>query len=219
MVVLLPDIRALALLLAAALATPAMAAAAKEQELKLSSATFSINSQSNTVRMTTVSIANTDGTMTITAQKAVAKGVELNFTDSEVEFTGTVHIHFQDGDLDSDTARVRFLNNQVDNAHAVGGPAKFSQLPAGDTQRREGHANTIDFDAAHGKLHFSGAVWFFDGRNEMNPGSLTYGLIDKSIDADRVRMTIRQAPGKTTPAAVPVPAPATAPAPATGPAK
>jgi lipopolysaccharide transport protein LptA len=210
MAVLLPDTvrRGLALLLAAALTAPAPAAATKDQELKVVSDTFRIDSTANTVRMTNVTISNVQGTMTIAAQKAVAKGVELNFNDSEIEFSGAVHIHFQDGDLDSDTAHVKFVSNQVDSAHAVGAPAKFSQLPAGDVQRREGHANIIDYDAGHAKLHFSGAVWFFDGRNEMNPGTLTYGLVDKSIDADRVRMTIRQGqtPARATPA---VPAPAT----------
>jgi lipopolysaccharide export system protein LptA len=97
----------------------------------------------------------------------------------------------------------------------VGTPATFSHLLKGATQRSQGHAQTIDYDAGKSQLRLSGAVWYSDGRNDINTSSLNYNMADRSIDSnpgagERVQLHLLLGSGTTAtkPAAKPTPSPA-----------
>jgi lipopolysaccharide transport protein LptA len=209
MVALPPDTRRwlLPLLAMASLGASARDAIESDQELIVDSDGTQINLQANTLRMKNVSISNAQGTMTIKAQEATARGVELNLNNSEWEFRGAVHIHFEGGELSADTARVNFSGNRIGTAQVVGAPAQFSHQPPGVSQRVQGRANTINYDVAHESIRLSGSAWFFDGRNELNTKTLVYNLADRSVDsetgtddASRVRTIIRTGKSRSAPA-------------------
>lgn len=181
--------------------------AGTDQELIVDSDGTQINLQANTLSMKNVSISNAQGTMSIKAMEATAHGVELNLDNSEWEFRGGVHIHFEGGELDADMARVNFTGSNIGSAQVEGLPAQFSHQAAGAAQRVQGRANTINYDVAHGLIRLSGSAWFFDGRNELNTAAVVYNLTDRSVDvASRVRTIIRSATSKKSPAPVPDPA-------------
>jgi lipopolysaccharide transport protein LptA len=169
----------------------------------------------NTLQLRNVVMKNMDGTMLIRAQEARAHSAELSSKDSEWEFSGDVHIEVDGATLDSATGTVSLKSNHLDSAHVAGTPARFSHLIKGATQRSQGHALTIDYDAGKSLLHLAGDVWYSDGRNDINTASLNYNMNDRSIDSnpgdgERVLLHLQLGDGST-PAA-----PATTPPPASG---
>jgi lipopolysaccharide transport protein LptA len=172
----------------------------------------------NTMQLRNVVMKNKDGTMLISAQEAKAHSVELTSKDSQWEFSGAVHIEVDGAILDSATATISLKANRLDSAHVVGTPATFSHLLKGATQRSQGHARTIDYDAAKSQLHLAGGVWYSDGRNDINTATLNYNMNDRSIDSnpgagERVLLHLQLGDGST-PATRPAPKPATTPPPA-----
>jgi lipopolysaccharide transport protein LptA len=160
-----------------------------------------IDYEGNTLKLGNVIIANGLGTMMIRAQEATAHGVELSFNDSVWEFRGDVHIEVEDAILDATTATVTFTANRLGSALVVGEPAQFSHQLKGTTQRNQGHAATIEFDARKAQVLMAGGAWYSDGRNEVNTPTLVYSLADRSLEhtvaeGERVRMTIRPGTGK-----------------------
>jgi lipopolysaccharide transport protein LptA len=156
----------------------------------------SIDYEAHTLRITRPSIANQQGTMLIRANEAVAHSVELSFNNSEWEFIGDVHIEIDGVVLDAATATGKFKANRLDSALVVGTPAQFSHLLKGSSQRNQGRANSIEFDAARAQVRLVGDAWYSDGRNEIRAPRHTYNLVDRSLESeglagDRVRMTIR----------------------------
>ncbi len=182
-----------------------------------------IDYQRNTMQLKKIVMTDKLGTMLIRAQDAKAHSVDLSAKDMQWEFSGDVHIEFNGATLDSATATVSFKDNMLESAHAVGAPAQFSHLLKGATQRSQGRAHTIDYDAAKSQLHLAGGVWYSDGTNEINTSTLNYNLANRSIDSnpgtgERVRLHLQLGKGTVTPApkAAPPPtgaAPATAPGP------
>jgi lipopolysaccharide transport protein LptA len=186
-----------------------------------------VDYQRNTLQLKNIVMTDKEGTILIRAQDAKAHSVELSAKDMQWEFSGDVHMEFNGATLDSATATVSFKNNLLDNAHAVGTPAQFSHQLKGATQRSQGHARTIDFDAAKSQLHLAGGVWYSDGTNDINTSSLNYNLADRSIDSnpgagERVRLHLQLGKGTVTPApkaSTPPPAGAAPATTAPGPAK
>ncbi len=140
----------------------------------------------------------------------------------QLEFSGNVHIEVDGAILDSATATVSVKANRLDNAHVVGAPAQFSHLLKGATQRSQGRARNIDYDAAKSQLRLSGAVWYSDGRNDINTSTLNYNMSDRSIDSnpgagERVLLHLQLGDGNA-PGSRPAPKPATpaTPPPAAG---
>jgi len=175
-------------------------------------------SASNTLELRDgIIITNRQETMMIRAKEANAQGVELSFNNSQWEFSGDVHIEVDGAVLDADTATVRFTANRLGNARVVGSPAKFSHVLKGSTQRNQGRAGTIDYDAGKSLLRLDGGAWYSDGRNEITSPFLVYNLADRSLEkeareGERVILTIR--PGtSSTPAPAPTPPPASPPSP------
>jgi lipopolysaccharide transport protein LptA len=199
----------------------AIAAAAQvrsDDQIAIDGVDLRIDYGRNTLQMRNVVMKNRDGTMLITAQEAKAHSVELSARDMQWDFIGDVHIEVDGATLDAATATVNIKANGLDSAHAVGNPAQFSHLLKGATQRSQGHARNIDYDAGKSQLHLSGAVWYSDGRNDINTSTLNYNLADRSIDSnpgagERVQLHLQLDSGTTVtkPAPKPAPVPATIP--------
>jgi len=165
-------------------------------------------------------ITNRQETMMIRAREADAQGTELSFNNSQWEFRGDVHIEVDGAVLDAATATVRFSSNRLGSARVVGSPATFSHVLKGSTQRNQGRAGKIDYDAGKSLLRLDGGAWYSDGRNEITSPFLVYNLADRSLEkeareGERVILTIRPgtSPSQTSPApSPPSPAPTTPPA-------
>jgi len=192
-----------------------------DDEITIEGENLRIDYGRSTLQMSNVIMKNRDGTMLIRAQEAKSRGVELSARDMQLEFSGNVHIEVDGAILDSATATVTVKNNRLETAHAVGTPAQFSHLLKGATQRSQGRARNIDYDAARSQLRLSGAVWYSDGRNDINTSTLNYNMSDRSIDSnpgagERVLLHLQMgdgnAPGSKAPPKSATPAtPATTP--------
>jgi lipopolysaccharide transport protein LptA len=142
------------------------------------------------------------GAVRITAERAQASG--LDFEDSGWEFSGAVRIQLTDGELASDTARVRFAKGEIQSATATGAPATFEQRR--EAELAKGHANRIDYDLGRGTVELAGDAWLSDGRNEITGATLVYSTENQRvISREQVVITIQPH------APEPVPAPTSAP--------
>jgi lipopolysaccharide transport protein LptA len=188
-----------------------------DDEITIDGVDLRIDGVRNTMQLRNVVMKNKAGTMLVRAQEAKAHSVELSSKDMQWEFSGDVHMEVDGATLDSATAVVVLKDNRLDTAHAVGTPAQFSHLPKGATQRSQGRARNIDYDAGKSMLHLTGSVWYSDGRNDINTSTLNYNMNDRSIDSnpgagERVLLHLQLGNGNTTPA----PKPATPTPPASG---
>ena len=156
-------------------------------------------------------ITITQGDIRITAERAVATGVD--FEDSRWEFSGTVRIKTVEAQLASETARVRFSKGEIQSASITGAPATFEQKREDKLAR--GRANRIDYDLGRGAVEFAGDAWLSDGRNEVAGATLVYSTASGSVNSSEpVKFTIK--PGETAAqpqSQPPAPAPAQPPAP------
>lgn len=193
--------------LAMATAGPAWAGAAGG-EFVINADGIQIDYANNTLRMPNVDILQeSPRRMRIRAEEAVAKGSEPKFDNSEWEFKGAVRIEFADGELEADSATVRFAGNQLAHALVTGAPARFSHQIKGSSRRSQGRARTIEYDLPRNRLRLAGGAWYSDGSNEVETEALVYNLADRSVQNERgpnpenrVRMTIRpEKPGTEKP--------------------
>ncbi len=122
-------------------------------------------------------ITITQGAIRITADRAVATG--LDFEESRWEFSGSVRITMPDGALASDTARVRFSGGLIASATVTGAPATFEQQRA--EEHAQGRANRIDYDLGRGAVEFAGDAWLFDGRTEITGATLVYSTANQRV--------------------------------------
>lgn len=200
---------ALCLLLAPAATLQAGAAPAGEFQIEADG--LQLDYAANTLRMPNIVIRqqSPQGNLLIRAREATARGTEPSFENSQWTFTGDVHIEYQDGVLDADTARLSFSGNRLQRAQVDGSPARFSHQPRGSSQRNQGSAQRIEMDVARQRVRLSGNAWYTDGRNEVTTAAIIYNMQDRSIETERgegeenrVRMTIRpdaQTPDAATP--------------------
>jgi lipopolysaccharide transport protein LptA len=122
-------------------------------------------------------ITISQGEIRITAERAVASG--LDFEDSRWEFDGTVRISMPESTLASDTARVRFAKGEIQSATVTGGPATFEQRR--DQELAQGRANRIDYDLGRGAVELAGDAWLSDGRTEITGATLVYSTISQRV--------------------------------------
>lgn len=141
----------------------------------------------------------TQGDARVEAALATATGLE--FENSRWQFEGRVRITVADGRLESDSATVRFVNNEIDGAEVAGSPARFRQERQG--QVAEGRAARIDYDLGSQQVRLSGGAWLSDGRNEISGTRLVYGLREQRVLAEAseqggepVRITIQPRPAR-----------------------
>lgn len=200
---------ALLVTLAFTLQGGAAGAAEPVADITIEAAGFHLNYADNTLRLPNVVIQqdSPQGRMLIRADEAIARGTEPSFDNSAWEFRGAVHIEFAGGELDADSADVRFRGNRPSTARVVGAPARFSHQMKDSAQRNQGRARTIDFDMQKGTVRLAGDAWYSDGRNEITTEAILYSLADRSAqnergpaEGNRVRMTIRPGSGAVPPA-------------------
>lgn len=177
-----------ALALAAGAAAPVIDANAPIQ-LEARSSTFDY--RNSTLVFSSVRISQ--GALSVEADEAVATG--LDFADSRWTFRGRVRVRTADAQVASDTADVRFRNNQIASATIVGEPATFEQKTADGLAR--GRAGRIEYDFVAGTVRLAGGAWLSDGTNEINGRTLVYSMRDQRVLAsaaeqgeERVRITI-----------------------------
>ena len=146
-------------------------------------------------------ITITQGAIKITAERAVANG--LDFKDSSWEFSGTVRITMPDSALASDSARVKFSGGEIASAAVTGEPATFEQRRK--DEQAEGRAKRIDYDLKQGTVELAGDAWLSDGKTELTGEKLTYSMTNQRVvSGDPVVITIQ--PGEV-PQAKPKPQP------------
>lgn len=145
----------------------------------------------------------TQGDARVEAEQATATGLE--FENSRWQFQGRVRITAEDGVLESDSATVRFENNEIAGAEVVGRPARFRQQRG--EQLAEGRADRIDYDLQSRQVRLSGEAWLSDGRNEITGSRLVYGMREQRVLAEAadqggqpVRITINPRPAPPEPA-------------------
>jgi lipopolysaccharide transport protein LptA len=126
-------------------------------------------------------ITITQGQIRITADRAVASG--LDFEESRWEFSGDVRIAMPEASLASDTARVRFSGGQIASATVTGAPATFEQQRK--EERAEGRANRIDYDLQRGTVEFAGDAWLKDARTELTSATLVYSTVTQRVISEK----------------------------------
>ena len=148
----------------------------------------------------------TQGDAQVEADRATATGLE--FENSRWRFEGRVRIRAEGGSLASDSATVRFVNNEIQSAEVTGSPATFSQVRG--EQRAEGRAGRIDYDLSTGRVRLAGGAWLSDGSNDITGSTLVYSMREERVVAEAgeqggqpVRITInpRSPPGDDAPPA------------------
>lgn len=176
-------------LAAAVLAAACAAAAAQERSqlpIQLTASSLNYDSQKGVVEYDAVTI--TQGEIRISADRAVATGVE--FKDSTWEFRGAVRISTPDAALASDTASVRFAGGEVAAAMVTGAPATFEHRRKDELA--QGRANRIDYDLRRGTAELDGDAWLSDGKTEMSGGKLVYSTANQRVVShDPVTITIQ----------------------------
>ena len=187
---------------AALLATAAVAGAAQDRErlpVQVEARSSDFDYQNGVLKFDAITI--TQGAIKITAERAVANG--LDFKDSSWEFSGTVRITMPDSALASDSARVKFSGGEIASAAVTGAPATFEQRRK--DEQAEGRAKRIDYDLKRGTVELAGDAWLSDGKTELTGEKLTYSMTNQRVvSGDPVVITIQ--PGEA-PQAKPKPQP------------
>ncbi len=177
---------------AAFLATAAAAAAAQEREqlpVQVEARSSDFDYQNGVLKFEAITI--TQGAIKITAERAVANG--LDFKDSSWEFSGTVRITMPDSALASDSASVKFSAGEIVSAAVAGEPANFEQRRK--DQEAQGHAKRIDYDLKRGTVEFAGDAWLSDGKTELTGETLVYSTTNQRV-VSREPVVITIQPGE-----------------------
>jgi len=178
----------------ALLAATAVAAAQDREQLpiQLEARSQDLDFQKGVLKFDAITI--TQGQVRITAERAVATG--LDFKDSNWEFSGTVRISMPESTLASDTAHVKFAGGEIASALVTGAPATFTQQRK--DEQSEGRANRIDYDLKRGTVEFTGDAWLKDARTELTSETLVYSTVTQRVISDEpVVITIQ--PGAAAP--------------------
>ena len=155
----------------------AAAAPAAQQTISLDAQSSELDLRNNNVIFRKVRIAQ--GTMTVSADQgqATRQASGLDFDNSLWVFRGNVKITMDQGLLTSDDAEINFTKKLLSKAVANGKPAQFEQRIAKTGKLAQGHADTIDYDAARGIVRLVKNAWISDGQNEIRGESLKYNVL------------------------------------------
>jgi lipopolysaccharide export system protein LptA len=184
-------------------ALAAAAPPAAQQTISLDAQSSELDLRNNNVIFRKVRIAQ--GTMTVSADQgqATRQASGLDFDNSLWVFRGNVKITMDQGLLTSDDAEINFTKKLLSKAVANGKPAQFEQRIAKTGKLAQGHADTIDYDAARGIVRLVKNAWISDGQNEIRGETLKYNVLAQSIIADaaeqgsqRVHIIITPPPAK-----------------------
>ena len=135
------------------------------------------------------------GTLSIAANSASAD--DLDFANSSWEFTGNVRIDGEASRIRSDTAVLNFRDHRLLRASVRGNPATFERDETEESRAISGGAQSIEYDAAGGKLTLTGNARIVDGKNEVLGSTLLYELEAEKLVASsddnggtRVQITV-----------------------------
>jgi lipopolysaccharide transport protein LptA len=195
-----------ALLLVGASIDAVAATPSRQQNLPIVLDAQSVDADFNNNYMNFRKVRITQGTMAISADQCqgTSKANQPNFENSLWNFRGNVKITLPDeGQLTSDDAQINFVSQLLTKAVANGKPAAFEQKIAKTGKLAQGHAETIDYDAAKGLVVLSKNGWLSDGQYEIHGESLKYNILAQSIVAEapeqgsqRVHIVITPPPPK-----------------------
>ena len=202
--------RLVALAAACALAGGAAAADRRAQPITVEADSTDFDYRNSLLTFNRIRIVQGDAR--VEAARATATG--LDFSNSRWQFEGSVRISVEGGQLDSDSATVRFVNDEIAGAEVVGRPARFRQQR--DGRLAEGRADRIDYDLATERVRLSGDAWLSEGRNEITGSRLSYSLREQRVLAEaaeqggqpvRIVINPRPEPPAATEPAAPEPGP------------
>jgi len=121
----------------------------------------------------------TQGALSVSADDST--GSALQFEDSHWHFTGHVVFKSAEGTLESDSADVAFLKNQLISIVAQGSPAQFQGSHA--NKIAHGHATKITYTPQRGSVELSGEATLNDGENEIKGALLNYNFNERHLSA------------------------------------
>ena len=128
----------------------------------------------------------TQGDMSIAADQGqgTQQKSRLDFENSQWVFRGNVKIVLNGSELTSDDAEINFVKQQLSKAVINGKPAAFEQKIEKSGKVAQGHADSIDYDAAKGVVRLSNNAWLSDGQTEMRGETLKYDVLGQVIRAE-----------------------------------
>jgi lipopolysaccharide transport protein LptA len=186
-------------------ASPANSAgpAAPEQPIVLDAA--SAESSNNNLVFRKVRISQ--GKMTISADLGQGQGQgnrqsAPDFSNSLWTFRGNVKTTTEQGQLASDEAEIKFLNQKLFRVVANGKPALFEGRVEKSGKTVKGQAENIVYDVNRASVELSKDAWLSDGSTEIRNDTLKYtigqGIAAESAapDSQRVHITITPPPAK-----------------------
>lgn len=143
----------------------------------------------------------TQGTNSISADRAEANASGVDFRDQRWIFIGNVQMRAQQatsrGVLSSDRAVIDFRNNQLFHAVATGQPAHFEQTASDSGVLARAHANTIDYEVPAATLRLTTDAWLLYGTTEVTAPSVVYNIEQQKMEGasagpngERVHITI-----------------------------
>lgn len=149
----------------------------------------------------------TQGGMTISADLGSGQGQgqrqgSPDFSNSLWTFRGNVKTSTDQGQLASDDAQIKFLNQRLARVEANGKPAIFEGRTEKSGKLVKGHAENIVYDVGQGTVQLSRDAWLSDGSTEITHDTLKYtigqGIAAESAgqDSPRVHITITPPPAK-----------------------
>lgn len=132
-----------------------------------------------------VEITDGSGTL-ITADSAQGSDITDSYENSHWVLTGRVHIEYDGGVLDADSATVTFANLLIRFIEVRGTPARFSHPTRTAGQRLNGRAESISFDGEKRLVRFSGQPWVSFGTRECTSDKpLVYALDNSVLNSER----------------------------------
>lgn len=149
-------------------------------------------------------VDTTRGVSHITADRAEENGNDIG--NSEWVLSGHVRADMPEGQLRAETATIHIVDRQIASITAQGMPARFQRPAQTSTQAAAGaraaapgspgaakpglsslsitgHANSITYDAQHGRVQFKGDSSFSDGCNDITSQLVTYSMSQQSVQA------------------------------------
>lgn len=175
----------LRLLVAAILSSALTTTAAQDdpQPISLDAESSLFDRQTERVEFRKLTISQ--GDMSISADEAVASGLE--FEEDEWRFTGNVTFTFESGRIIADSAVMTFIGNELQTAELIGDPAILEDLgdPEGDPEADpiNGGAQRLVYDNAAQVMRMLDGAWFASGQNEFRGCELIYDLDQEQLSS------------------------------------
>lgn len=175
----------LRILVAATLMSALTCAAAQDdsEPISLDAESSLFDRQTNRVEFRQLTISQ--GDMSISADEAVASG--LDFEQGEWRLTGNVTFMIESARISADTALMTFVDNELQTAELVGDPATLEDLgdPEGDPDEDpvSGGAARLVYDNAAQIMRMLDGAWFASGQNEFRGCDLIYDLDQEQLSS------------------------------------